>query len=292
MTKISINYYLNDKLKSKEKDGQTVFPLYIRIIHKRILSRVKSVFTPIPITKELFEWERFESLVCKDETKFIQSFFDFAESAITDFNVSKSKTNLGKLLEFWHNDLYLALYDYGFIDTDTRAKIHTNLAMYLSEKTGLSFGAMILFIKDFRENSVTHFLPLCLELKKLKKEKVLTDKQAAKIEFINLLREYKTKGKVKDYKAKIYDFFTEKETILQYVSKKSKFCTPEMIKEFADETETLFKDTVRHFYSKFHYTTDTIKNDMKEKLQNIFGNNPEINKYIELFLEENKNVNN
>jgi hypothetical protein len=267
MGKVTIKFYLNDKLKSKEENGQTVYQLYVSIIQKRVMSRVKSVLTPYPISKEIFELAEFKEYSLARETEFIKQYFEFADKTINDYRVSTSKTNLGKMLDFWNNDLYLALWDYGFIATETRGEIHTRLATYLAEKSGLSVGATFLLIKDFRENSVIHFLPLVLELKQLRKAGVLTDKQAAKVEFINLLREYTPKGKRKEYNIKIYEFFKDKESILQTIKKRAKFCTPEYITEFAAETENLIKETVRNFYYKFYYTTDSTKANTELELQ-------------------------
>jgi hypothetical protein len=265
MGKVSINFYLNDKLKTKEENGETVYPLYVRIIHKRVLSRVKSLFLRFPVSKSMFEFEQNSPFLFQKETEFIKSFFEFAEKTIPDFIVNNSKTNLGKLLDFWHNSLFIVLYDYGFLDTETRGQIHKQTARYFAEKTGLHFGTTLLLIKDFRENSITHFLPLALDLKALHKAKVLTDKQAAKIEFIYLI--WGATQTEKKRPKGVYQWYTDKENILQRVTKKAKFCTTEFITEFATETDMLIKDTVRHFYSQFYFTTDTARAEKEKELK-------------------------
>jgi len=262
MGKINIKFYLNDRLKNTEQNGEILYPLYLSIIQKRVMSRVKSVFTTFPISKVTFE-VAIKHNAFKDEENFVRLFFEFAETAITDYSVSNSKTNLGKMLDFWHNDLYLMLWEYGFLNIDEREKIRSNFVNFFTQKTGLVVSPAFL-IKDFSDITLSTMFPLLLEFDKLNKEGVLNDKQTAKIEFLKLLSD--EKGKTNNKPQRVFEWYKDKENVLKQIRKKAKFCTAENITEFATETDNLIKDTVRHFYSKFYFSSETGKTETETGL--------------------------
>ena len=263
MGKINIKFYLNDRLKSTEQNGAILYPLYLSIIQKRVMSRVKSVFVTNPISKSEFENDLIKEHFFNPEENFVRLFFEFAETAITDYSVSNSKTNLGKMLDFWHNDLYLMLWDYGFLNVEEREQIRSNFVNYFTQKTGLVVSPAFL-IKDFSDISLSTMFPLLLEFDKLNKEGVLTDQQTAKIEFIKLLSDEKSKYDNKPQR--VFEWYKDKANILKQIRKKAKFCTADNITEFATETDNLIKDTVRHFYSKFYFGSETGKTETETGL--------------------------
>ena len=177
MGKISISYYLNTKLKpTQNADGTAAFPVYIRVLHKRVLSRINSVAVNIPVTDKEFknleksnikhklvtetsgtkiengvvietnetitEYVNYNvAAAMETEKNIIVSFFEFADKHITDFIINKSKTNFGNLLDYYATAKianYLEWVKTDFIPIETRINIHQKLQKYIIEKTGFS----------------------------------------------------------------------------------------------------------------------------------------------------------
>jgi hypothetical protein len=179
MGKISISYYLNTKLKATDKNGVPAYPVYIRVLHKRVLTRINSTAVNIPVTEKEFAnlyganikhkiitetkrtkvsavtgrveqiAETVTELVSYDMRKAIEterniiiSFFEFADKYISDFAINKSKTQFGDLLDFYACCEILQLLEWiksNFISIETRLNMYRKLGKYIAEKTGFSF---------------------------------------------------------------------------------------------------------------------------------------------------------
>jgi hypothetical protein len=185
MGKISVSYYLNTKLKpTQNADGAAAYPVYIRVLHKRVLSRINSVAVNVPVSEKQFEnlqnadikrklvtekngiklkngivtkiTETFTEYVpynvtaaMETEKNIIVSFFEFAEKHITDFVINKSKTNFGDLLDYYANSKIMPLLEWvksDFIPFETRKSMYEKLEKYIAEKTGFSFSTAVQII--------------------------------------------------------------------------------------------------------------------------------------------------
>ena len=200
MAKISINYYLNEKLKSKENETiGAAFPVYIRVIHKRILSRIKSTATIENLPEK--EFETFcKSTPAENEKRILQAFFDFAENIIKDFQINQSKTNLGGLLDYFcYLRFWTVLEDIttGFISSETRVNMCVKLREYLTKNTDFNpetihyIAPTNIGLHADTEGGKQKFISLRKEvIKDFHAKGILTDKEAARFEFTHLLNTY------------------------------------------------------------------------------------------------------
>ncbi|MCL2435242.1 MAG: hypothetical protein FWD09_03765 [Lentimicrobiaceae bacterium] len=188
MGKISVTHYVNTKLKAKNHDGNECFPVYIRVIHKRILSRIKSTFIYLPTTEADLKNAEIIQRLCRHETQFIKSFFEYAEKQILDFSVDKSKCNLGKLLEFYGSNFWELLRESIFIDFDMRNEIRDKIVNYLAKKSGLNDNT----IQDIIPQA-TLDLPFILSretIRELTEKQILSNNEAMALEFILMATDY------------------------------------------------------------------------------------------------------
>ena len=185
MGKISVTHYVNTKLKAK---GNECFPVYIRVIHRRILSRIKSTFIYLPTTETDLKNSEIIQRLCRHETQFIKSFFEYAENQIPDFSVDKSKCNLGKLLEFYGSNFWELLRKSSFIGFDMRNGIREKIVNYLVKKSGLSNDT----IQDIIPQ-VIFDLPFILSretIRELTEKQILSNNEAPALEFILMATDY------------------------------------------------------------------------------------------------------
>jgi hypothetical protein len=254
MGKISVKHYFNNRLKSERIKGENYNPLYVQIVRNTRTHQIRSVFVTEKITENQFQSAEIQEL-CRRETDFILSFFEFAESAINDFSVSNSKTNLGKLFAFYNANIYEILNDYGFIDYETRGGIYEKLKAFISEKTGLdfSFGNLANFIiNDIPNNFEFYDLGVIKELHRLG---ILTDKEAGKKEFEILTLQYIIDTNIRHNvrknatKLSIFDWFSGQNEILDYISKKAKYSRKNEIAQYAIEANNLLKSLFTDFYN-------------------------------------------
>lgn len=270
MAKISINYYLNDKLKSKGNEANgAAFPVYIRVIHKRILSRIKSISTRENLTEK--EFETFcHSANVESEKKILQSFFDFSENTIKDFQINQSKTNFGDLLDFYCNLRFWAVLENirtGFISPETRINMYVKLRDYFAKNT------------DFKAETINYIAPANIGLhadiqggkqeyislsqevtKDFHEKGILTNKEAAQFEFIDLLNEYNFNKYRYPFEKKggrnpnphefltLYVWLREKPEILKYIAEKGQPYTRENLNEVAANAEKIFIEQFKKGY--------------------------------------------
>ncbi|GHT02001.1 hypothetical protein AGMMS49525_04490 [Bacteroidia bacterium] len=254
MGKISVKHYFNNRLKSENIKGEKYNPLYVQIVRNTKTHQIKSVFVTEKITENELNSTEIQELR-KQETDFILSFFEFAESAINDFSVSNSKTNLGKLLAFYNANIYEITNDYGFMDYAARKGIYEKLKTYISDKTGLNFHFNHLanfIIKDIPNSFEFYDLSVISELYKLG---VFTDKEAGKKEFEILLLQYIIDTNIKNNvhknptKLSIFDWYSKRSEILYYIEKKAKYSRANDIMQYAAETDNLLKSLFSDFYN-------------------------------------------
>jgi hypothetical protein len=182
MGKISVSYYLNTKLKpTQTTDGKKAYPVYIRVLHKRVLSRINSVAVNVPVTEKQFENLQNAGIKRKfvtetsgiklengivtetNETKteyvpynvaaameternIIVSFFEFADKYILDFIINKSKTSFGDLIDYYANCEIMQLLEWvktDFIPIETRWNMQKKLKKHIVEKTGFSYSTAV-----------------------------------------------------------------------------------------------------------------------------------------------------
>ena len=252
MGKISVKHYFNNRLKSESIKGNEYNPLYVQIVRKTKTHQVRSVFVTEKITKEQLQGDEIKKL-CKHETEFILSFFEFAESAINDFSVSKSKTNLGKLFAFYNADIYEIMNDYGFVNYETRNGIKEKLRKYITDKTGFDTPLTWYVVKDIINDFDTFNYEL-RNVKTLHESDILTDKEAGKIEFEILTLQYIIDTNIKNnvhqlhQKLSLFNWFSNKNEILQYIEQKTQYSTKAEILEYAADTEKLLKCLFTDFY--------------------------------------------
>ncbi|MDR2423878.1 MAG: hypothetical protein LBD59_04040 [Prevotellaceae bacterium] len=303
---------MNTKLKaSKTPEGECAYPVYIRILHRRILSRINSVAVNVPVTEKQFEnlynsgikhklvtetegtemkngmiTETRETITehvnydirkaVETETNIITSFFDFASRHISDFIISKAKTNFGDLLDYYANTEITQLLEWSktdFIPFETRLNLHTKLRQYIEDKTGFTTSTAIAIapvnvgLHSKSRNGKREFIHLGTEMiNDFLMVGILTDKEAGLFEFINLLQSYDfetyrlpfaRKGKQAERKKRInnpYEYLTlrvwlrEKPAILKYLTAKASPKTREFIAEYAEKSEKVFIDLFKKQY--------------------------------------------
>jgi hypothetical protein len=320
MAKVSINYYLNNKLKSKGNEtGGVAFPVYIRVIHKRILSRIKSTAINVNLTEKEFEnlynagikrkavTEHHEIKAEKgratqsnytttefidydikqhieSEKRIIQAFFDFAENTVKDFQINNSKTNLGDLLDLFCNlRFWIVLQDItqGFISHETRVNMYQKLREYLQANTDFN-AATIEYIAPIniglhvdKPNGKRQFISLDIETTKdFHSKGILTDKEAARFEFMYLLNMYNfDKYRVPFEKSggrnpnpheflTLYVWLREKPEILKYIAEKGQNYTRENLTEIANNAEQIFIDWFKKgYFEGWNNENDTTQTD-------------------------------
>jgi hypothetical protein len=308
MAKSSINYYLNKKLKSKGNEAGTMaFPVYIRVIHKRILSRIKSIAINVNLTEKEFENLYNTSIKRKVVTEHravkvekgrvtksnytvtelidydikrsieseklaIQAFFDFAENTVKDFRINNSKTNLGDLLDFFCNlRFWAALGDVesGFISSETRKNMHQKLCEYLRANTDFN-AATIEYITPLNigmhanePNGERKYISLDIETRKdFHSKGILTDKEAARFEFIELLSRYDFEKYRKPFEKNggrnpnarefltLHVWLLEKSEILEYIAAKGENYTRQNLNETAIAAEQNLIDWFKKGYNE------------------------------------------
>lgn len=133
MSKVTAKYYLNTKLKSKvsETDGQVRYPIYIRVIHKRIMSSLKS---DLGYSNETELNNIINSKKAQLELENIKSVFSFLEKKIIDFNLRETQVNLGKWIEFFNSPLYEHLEGNLFCSIDEKEALKTDLLKVVKER--------------------------------------------------------------------------------------------------------------------------------------------------------------
>ena len=306
MAKISINYYLNDKLKSKGNEvNGGAFPVYIRVIHKRILSRIKSTAINVNLTEKEFEnlynsgikrkvviehsGRKLENGTITEsnyttteyvdyeikqhiesETRIIQAFFDFAENTIKDFQINQSKTNLGDLLDYFcYLRFWTVLEDIktGFISAETRVNMSEKLREYLMKSTNFKQGTLYYIAPaniglhaETREGK-REYISLPQEVTKdFHSKEILTDKEAARFEFMHLLSMYNFDKYRLPFEKKggrnpnphefltLYVWLREKSEILKYIREKAESYTRENLTEIATAAEQVFVEWFKKSY--------------------------------------------
>jgi hypothetical protein len=254
MGKISVKHYFNNRLKSESINGEMYSPLYVQIVRNTKTHQIRSVFVTEKITEKQFQSAEIQEL-CRRETDFILSFFEFAESAVNDFSVSNSKTNLGKLFAFYNANIYTILNDYGFVDYATRKSIYEKLKMFISEKTGLDLdfdlGLTRFIINDIPNNFEFYDLSIIKDLRKLG---IITDSEAGKKEFEILTLKYiidkRIQGKLREkLKLTLFDWFSKRSEIMHYIEQKAQYSRTNEISEYAAEADTLLKSLFTDFYN-------------------------------------------
>ena len=293
MAKVSINYYLNDKLKAKENEaGEIVRPVYIRIVHKRIMSRIKS-----KAVEELSQ-KQFDILYntkighhkptkhvdsrmiqsVEDEKKIIQAFFDFAESVEADFKIDKSETNLGDYLHDYREyplSNILNIKTLGFISEEIEMNTIMNLSKYLSVTTQLEEHTITCITISFdlgRENWGMGEI-----VQDFHGKGILTDKEAARYEFIALLDKYGYEKYQLPYEneegaivaspyfwvlVSPFVWMQEKAEILKYIAENGQAYTKEHINENAAAVEYALNEWFKDTYCK-----KRMKDKMMERAQ-------------------------
>ena len=112
MGKISVSYYLNKKLKP-EKGTDNKYSVYIRVVYKRELYRIKSEI----VEKYLVSEDEFYSdpKIREEidyETNIITCFIKYAESKKDNYVISESTTDFKTMLKWFNRPLvYLHLFN-------------------------------------------------------------------------------------------------------------------------------------------------------------------------------------
>ena len=269
MGKISVKHYFNSRLKSENIKGEKYNPLYVQIIRNTKTHQIKSVFVTEKITDKELQSPKIQEL-CNAEKDLILSFFEFADKVTGDFVVSKSKTNLGALLDFYANYRIALLLEWvkaDFIPPQTRFELSERLAKYIAEKTGFSHITAIQLItanvglhaKEI--NGKAEFVGLGTgTIKELHNTQILTDKEAGMFEFVYLLHTYNfdnyilpfekygQKNKMPLEFLNIRVWQREKDKILQYISEKGQPYTREYLSEYVEKAEKVFADLFKQLY--------------------------------------------
>ena len=250
MGKISGRHYFNNRLKSEKINGEEYNPLYVQIVRKSKTHQIRSVFVTEKITEKQLRGDEIKRL-CETETDFILSFFEFAESSVPDFTVSKSQTNLGKLLAFYNTNIWTVLNDYGFVDYRAREEINFKLKKYVTDKTDFE-GSLIRYVvkdvnKDFSFDYLTENVQSLLKLG------VLSKKEAGKIEFTILTYTLALDNYTDRRHLNLFDWFSNKKSILSYIEQKAKHSTKVEISEYAAEADSLLKSLFADFYNIIYY---------------------------------------
>lgn len=133
MSKVTVKYYLNTKLKHRvsQKDGEIRYPIYIRAIHKRIMSSLSSSLG-YATEKELENI--INSKKAKIELENIKSIFSVLEKTIINFTLRGTKINLGKWIEVLNSPLYTHLEDNLFCTIEERNSLKMDLLTEVKEK--------------------------------------------------------------------------------------------------------------------------------------------------------------
>jgi hypothetical protein len=311
MSKVSINYYLNDKLKATEtKDGAPAFPVYIRVIHKRVLSRIKSTAVNINVTEKEFEnlynanikhkvliemhgtkVDTVKGRVTKttetktefvpynikqyieSETQIIKAFIDFAEDSISkDFVINKSKANFGDLLDFFCYTRFWTVLETvttGFISLETQVNMQQKLSDYLRKHTDFTYETIEYIVSTNiglhadTPNGERNLISLSKAvIKDFYCKGILTDKEAARFEFMHLLGKYnfdiyrlpfekKEKRNPNPHEfLTFYVWLRGKADVLKYINAHAESYTRKNLTETANAAEKIFVDYFKQGYFK------------------------------------------
>jgi hypothetical protein len=269
MGKISVKHYFNNRLKSESIKGEIYNPLYVQIVRSTRTHQIRSVFVTEKITEKQLQSAEIQEL-CRQETDFILSFFEFAESAVNDFVVSNSKTDLGKLLNFYNTEVWETLCKYGFIDGTTRKSINLKIVEYFEKNSNLKFDTIAKLVKDFLNDFENIYL-FKNEIADLYKEKILTYTEAGKLEFICLLLDYNSKVFFNsetlkfDDKLSLFQWNKNKSEIVTYIKRRAKYSRESEILQYAAETDTLLKNIFSDFYNSGFYVEKLFESEYTAK---------------------------
>jgi hypothetical protein len=273
MEKTSIKHYFNTRLKSESINGVLYSPLYVQIIRKQRTLQMKSGLVTEKITPEMLQTPKIQAL-CKKEAELITAFFDFAESIITDFHVTKSKTPFGDLLDFY---CYNRFFDFlkwiktGFVEFETRINLYKKFREYLTAnvpETVLPVN-MIQYITPnnlglhaIEQNGEMEYISFDIpEIKFFHEKNILIDLEAGKFEFVELLQRFNHEKYTSPYLKKgthnpdITEFMTfyiwqkNKSEILQYIKSQAESYTLENLPEIIQCAEKCFIDRFKKAYS-------------------------------------------
>jgi hypothetical protein len=269
MGKISVKHYFNDRLKAESINGEKYRPLYVQIIRKLRTSQIRSAFVTEKITAEQLHTEKIQAL-CKQEATMIHAFFEFADKATDEFMVSKSKTNLGDLLDFFCClPFWSVLEDItsGFITGETRINIFTKLRNYFKANTDFN-DLTIAYILNSNvglhaasKDGEAKFISLSKDvIKDFHSKGILTDKEAARFEFTELLGRYNydkyrlplekngQKNPNPHEFLTLYVWQREKPEILKYVEAKSAKYTRQNLAKIVTDCENVFINLFKKGY--------------------------------------------
>ena len=247
MGKISVKHFFNNKLKTESIKGKNYKPLYVQIVRNTRTHQIRSVFITEKITDAQLQSPEIIKL-CKQEKEFILSFFEFAQNAINDFVVTDSKTNLGILINFFKEQIYDVLTRYGFTDLQTRQTIYEKIKNYIIKKTDFDEVLTHSILKNYLDNDF-NFDNEFNNVKKLHELKILTDKEAAKIEFQIMLFDFT----IDNNSLTLFDWFSKRSEILQQIEEKTQFSTKEQILEYATGADDFIKNLFSDFYNNGFY---------------------------------------
>ncbi len=136
MSKVSVNYYLNKNLKPTIENGIEYYPLYIRVVYKRKLSRIRSIYIPQKVSEIQLSSNSDIISGCKQETDLINSFFRYIESKIQGFDLKTAKTSFPNWIELYNAFDFLTLLSKSFyITTEEKKEIRLSIIKKLSNQT-------------------------------------------------------------------------------------------------------------------------------------------------------------